>query len=64
MTAGLWVRGDKRPPSMQTILSYLKKPSTYVILLIGGILVLAYSRFVGPVKTIAAKLPGAQPPTA
>jgi hypothetical protein len=49
---------------MQTLLSYLKKPSTYIILVVGIIIALAYSRFLGPVKTVAAKLPGAQPPTA
>lgn len=32
---------------------------------VGGIiLAFAYSRFFGPLKTVASKLPGSQPPTA
>ena len=46
------------------ILAYLKKPSTYVILAVGIIVAFAFGRFFGPLKTVASKLPGAQPPTA
>ncbi len=49
---------------MQTILAYAKRPSTYVLLAIGIIVAFAFGRFLGPLKTVAAKLPGAQPPTA
>lgn len=46
---------------IQNLMSYLKKPSTYVILVIGIVIAFAYSRFVpGVVKSAAAKLPGAQ----
>lgn len=49
------------PPMFSNILSYLKKPSTYVILVVGILIAFAYSRFVpGVVKSAAAKLPGAQ----
>lgn len=45
---------------LSNILSYLKKPSTYVILVLGIVIAFAYSRFVpGVVKTAASKLPGA-----
>lgn len=46
---------------LSNVLAYLKKPSTYVILVAGIIIAFAYSRFVpGAVKTVASKLPGAQ----
>lgn len=44
-----------------TIKSYLTRPSTYVLIVIGVVLAFAYSRFVpNAVKDVAAKLPGAQ----
>jgi len=53
--------GVPTPPMFSNILSYLKKPSTYVILVVGILIAFAYSRFVpGVVKSAAAKLPGAQ----
>lgn len=46
---------------ISTIKSYLTKPSTYVLIVIGVVLAFAYSRFVpSAVKTAASKLPGAQ----
>ena len=45
---------------MNQILSYLKRPSTYVIAVIGAIVVLAYPKLRGAVAPISAKLPGAQ----
>jgi hypothetical protein len=45
---------------MQNILALLKKPSTYVLILIGVVFAFAYGRFFGPVKTVASKLPGGQ----
>ena len=53
--------GVPTPPMFSNIPSYLKKPSTYVILVVGILIAFAYSRFVpGVVKSAAAKLPGAQ----
>ena len=40
------------------IKSFATKPSTYVILLVGAVIAFAFGRFLGPVKTIANKLPG------
>lgn len=49
------------PPMLSNVLAYLKKPSTYVILVLGIVIAYAYGRFVpGAVKTAASKLPGAQ----
>lgn len=49
------------PPMLSTIKSYLTRPSTYVLIVIGVVLAFAYSRFVpGIVKDTASKLPGAQ----
>lgn len=45
---------------MNSLFSYLKKPSTYVIAIIGAIVVLAFPRLRNALAPIAAKLPGAQ----
>jgi|JI10StandDraft_1071094.scaffolds.fasta_scaffold1163916_2 hypothetical protein len=46
---------------LSNVISYLKKPSTYIILVVGILIAFAYSRFVpSAVKSVAAKLPGAQ----
>jgi hypothetical protein len=45
---------------LDTLKSYLTKPSTYVLILIGIVIASAYARFVPSVlKQTAAKLPGA-----
>ncbi|MBW7895157.1 MAG: hypothetical protein H3C27_08585 [Opitutaceae bacterium] len=41
------------------IQSFAKKPSTYVILAIGAVLAFAYGRYLGPLATVASKLPKA-----
>lgn len=46
---------------LSQITSFAKKPSTYVILAVGIVLAFAFGRFFGPLKTVASKLPGAQP---
>ena len=43
---------------MSTITSFIKKPSTYVILALGMVVAFAFGRFLGPVKQIANQLPG------
>lgn len=45
---------------LSTLKSYAMKPSTYVILAIGAIIAFAFGRFLGPLKSVAQKLPGAQ----
>ena len=46
---------------MSTVLAFIKKPSTWVLILIGIVIAYAFGRFVpGFIKTAASKLPGAQ----
>jgi len=48
---------------MNKITSYLKKPSTYVIAVVAAILAFAFSRFLGPLKTVANNIPGSDAKT-
>lgn len=54
------VRANLPASMLATLKTYLTKPSTYVLILVGIVIAYAYGRFVpGVVKQTAAKLPGA-----
>lgn len=44
---------------LKKIESFSKKPSTYLILAIGAVLAFAYGRYLGPLQSVASKLPKA-----
>ncbi len=48
----------RNPDLMQTIMSHLKKPSTWVILVVGALIALAFGRFLKPLKKVADAIPG------
>lgn len=45
---------------MNTVLAYLKRPSTYIIALVGALIVLAVPALRNRLAPIAAKIPGAK----
>lgn len=51
--------GGLNPPSMNKIIAYAKMPSTWVILVVGAVIGLAFGSRLGALKTIAKKIPGA-----
>lgn len=45
------------------IKSYATRPSTYVILALGAVIAFAFGRYLGPLKKVAANIPGSDAKT-